>query len=75
MIATASVPDVLTTPQLAALVQAPEWKLRAMIRKGRLAPPRKVGPTWVWRREDVERVRRALQEGGYIAAGSADKQE
>ncbi len=69
---TAVVPTgVMTTPQLAAAVPVAEWALRAAIRRGFIAPPMKIGPTWVWAAEDLDRVRRGLQAAGYLPSETA----
>ncbi len=70
-IATCNTADVMTTPRLAAAVPVAEWALRAAIRRGFIAPPMKIGPTWAWAAEDLDRVRRGLREAGYLPAETA----
>jgi hypothetical protein len=61
---------VLTTGQLAERLGVPLWWLRSMLHRKVLAPPAKLGPTFVWTAADLPRVRQALLAEGYLPNGA-----
>jgi hypothetical protein len=60
---------VLTTAAVAARLGVPLWWIRSVIHRGKLAPPAKLGPTFVWTAADLPRVRAALVAEGYLPNG------
>jgi hypothetical protein len=60
---------VLTTAQVAQLAGARLWWLRSLLHRGKLSPPGKIGPTFVWTAADLPRVRQALIAEGYLPNG------
>jgi hypothetical protein len=58
----------LTTPAVARELAVDEWKLRRTLERGYLQPPVKIGSVFLWRRDDLVRVRAALVEAGYVEA-------
>ena len=65
----------ITTGRIARLVGAEAWMIHSAIRRGRLEPPAKHGPLFLWTEADVERVRECMAAEGYIAAGPTTDRE
>jgi hypothetical protein len=60
---------VLTTAEVAQRLNVPLWWLRSLLFREKLAPPPKLGPVFIWRPEDLPRVRAALVAEGYLPNG------
>jgi hypothetical protein len=55
-----------TTAQVARLLGVEPWMIHSLLRRGLADPPAKLGPTFAWSPADVERLRCALVEEGYL---------
>jgi hypothetical protein len=60
---------ILTTAQVAQMAGARLWWLRSLLHRRKLAPPAKLGPTFVWTAADLPRVKQALIAEGYLSNG------
>jgi hypothetical protein len=56
----------MTTAQAAAAVGVAPWMVRSMIWRKVLGPPVKCGPTFTWSEQDLERLRQAARQEGYV---------
>jgi hypothetical protein len=50
----------MTTPEIAALLGEPYWRIRWLITTRQVPLPRRVGMSFDWTPRDVERLRRVL---------------
>jgi hypothetical protein len=62
----------MTTTQVARALGVAAWMIHSCFRRGLLAPPPKLGPTFSWATGDLERARLVLISEGYLSAPAAD---
>jgi hypothetical protein len=66
--ASATAAPFRTTAQVGRCLGVELWVIRNLIWRGVVAPPPKLGPTFAWTPGDVERLRSALADEGYLTS-------